>query len=103
MTIDPGWGTAIGRSGIGEVMELAASLDGVLHLEIGEPDFPTPPHVVEAVQRAIADGEVKYTVSRGLPSLREQIAAKLRSRNGVEVDADRVAVTSGGIPRFSRR
>jgi len=79
-------------------MELAASLDGVLHLELGEPDFPTPPHVVEAVQRAIADGEVKYTATRGLPSLREQIAAKLRSRNGVEVDADRVVVTSGGTP-----
>jgi aspartate/methionine/tyrosine aminotransferase len=98
MTIELGSGGGLRRSGIREVMDLAASLDGVLHLEIGEPDFPTPPHVVEAVQRAIADGEVKYTVSRGLPSLREQIAAKLRSRNAVEVDADRVVVTSGGTP-----
>ncbi len=98
MTIELGWGGDLRRSGIREVMDLAASLDGVLHLEIGEPDFPTPPHVVEAVQRAIADGEVKYTVSRGLQSLREQIAAKLRSRNAVDGDADRVVVTSGGTP-----
>src|SRR5512136_1337005 len=87
MTIELGSGGGLRRSGIREVMDLAASLDGVLHLEIGEPDFPTPLHVVEAVQRAIADGEVKYTVSRGLPSLREQIAAKLRSRNAIDCDA----------------
>jgi aspartate/methionine/tyrosine aminotransferase len=79
-------------------MDLAATLDGVVHLEVGEPDFPTPPHVVEAAQRAIADGEVKYTVSRGLASLRELIAEKLRARNGVDAGADRIVVTSGGMP-----
>ena len=73
-------------------MDLASSLDDVLHLEVGEPDFPTPPHVVEAAQRAIADGIVKYTVSRGLPSLRELIAARR------ETSADRIIVTSGGTP-----
>lgn len=80
------------RSGIREIMDLAASLEAVLHLEVGEPDFPTPPHVVEAAQRAVADGNVKYTVSRGMLPLRELIAA----RRGT--DPDRVVVTSGGTP-----
>jgi aspartate/methionine/tyrosine aminotransferase len=80
------------RSGIREITDLAASLDGVLHLEVGEPNFPTPPHVVEAAQRAVADGNVKYTVSRGLQPLRELIAA----RRGT--DPDGVVVTSGGTP-----
>lgn len=98
VTIDVGAGRQLRRSGIREIMDLAATLDGVLHLEVGEPDFPTPPHVVEAVQRAIASGDVKYTLSRGLPALRELIAAKLREQNGVEVGVDRVVVTSGGTP-----
>jgi aspartate/methionine/tyrosine aminotransferase len=98
MTIDLGAADGLRRSGIREIMDLAASLDDVLHLEIGEPDFPTPPHVVEAAQRAIADGVVKYTVSRGLPTLRELIAAKLHDRNGVDADADRVVVSAGGTP-----
>ncbi len=98
MTIDLGAGSRLDRSGIREVMDLAASLENVLHLEVGEPDFPTPPHVVEAAQRAIADGVVKYTVSRGLPTLRELIAAKLRDRNGVDAGADRVVVSAGGTP-----
>ena len=88
----------IPRSGIREVMDLAATLDGVLHLEVGEPDFATPPHVVEAAQRAIADGNVKYTISRGLSSLRELLAVKLRERNGASLDADRVIVSGGGTP-----
>jgi aspartate/methionine/tyrosine aminotransferase len=92
-----GSGAALGRSGIREIMDLAASLDGVLHLEIGEPDFPTPPHVVEAAQRALAGGDVKYTLCGGLPTLRDVIAEKLRSRNGVDVTGRRVVVTAGGI------
>jgi aspartate/methionine/tyrosine aminotransferase len=98
VTIDLGAGSRLDRSGIREVMDLAASLENVLYLEIGEPDFPTPPHVVEAAQRAIADGVVKYTVSRGLPTLRELIAAKLREHNGVDADVDRVVVSAGGTP-----
>ena len=84
------------RSGIREMMELASTLEDVLHLEIGEPDFPTPPHIVEAVQRALAAGSVKYTLSRGTPALRELLVAKLRDRNRLEATVDDVVVTSGG-------
>ena len=84
------------RSGIREVMDLAASLEGVLHLEIGEPDFPTPPHVVEAVARALEGGAVRYTLSRGAPGLRELLADKLRRENGIAAGPEDVVVTVGG-------
>jgi aspartate aminotransferase len=84
------------RSGIREVMDLAASLDDVLHLEIGEPDFATPAHVVEAVRQALRDGQVKYTLSRGTPALRGLLAGKVRDRNGLDVPAERIVVTAGG-------
>ena len=91
----------IRRSGIREVMDLASTLDGVVHLEIGEPDFPTPPHVVAAVQRVLAGGAVKYTLSRGTPQLRELLAEKLRRTNGIAADAADVAVTPGGTGAVS--
>src|SRR4051794_22574092 len=84
------------RSGIREVLDLASERPGTLHLEIGEPDFPTPPHVVEAAARAAAEGYTKYTSNRGLVSLREAIRAKLAERNGIEATVDRIVVTVGG-------
>jgi aspartate aminotransferase/aminotransferase len=89
------------RSGIREMMDIASKLEGVIHLEIGEPDFATPPHVVEAVQRALESGAVKYTLSRGEPRLRELLADKLKRVNGVEVGADDVVVTTGGTAAVS--
>lgn len=86
----------IRRSGIRETMDLAASLDNVLHLELGEPDFPTPAHIVEAVERALRDGQVKYTLSRGTASLRERLADKLSQRNGLDAPPERIVVTAGG-------
>ncbi|MGH3004754.1 MAG: pyridoxal phosphate-dependent aminotransferase [Gaiellaceae bacterium] len=88
---------AMPRSGIREVMEIATRRGDALHLEIGEPDFQTPPHVVEAAARAIADGFTKYTLNRGLVSLREALAAKLAAANGIDVTAEDVVVTTGGI------
>jgi aspartate/methionine/tyrosine aminotransferase len=87
---------SITRSGIREVMDLASTLDNVIHLELGEPDFPTPDHVIEAVTRRLAGGAVKYTLSRGMPELREAIAAKVQQRNGIQRGADEVVVTAGG-------
>ena len=88
---------AMPRSGIREVMEIATRRGDVLHLEIGEPDFQTPPHVVEAAARAAADGFTKYTLNRGLVSLREALVAKLAAANGIAVSAEDVVVTTGGI------
>src|SRR3954471_22669913 len=69
----------------------------VIHLEVGEPDFATPEHIVEAGVRALRDGHTKYTANAGTASLREAIAAKLAARNGLAVGADQVVVTHGAV------
>ncbi len=88
--------SAMRRSGIREVLDLATALPGTLHLEMGEPDFATPAHVVEAAARAAAEGYTKYTANRGLLSLREAIRVKLAERNGIEVTPEQIVVTVGG-------
>lgn len=67
----------------------------IIHMEVGEPDFPTPLPIIEAAQRAIADGRVFYTPALGLPELREAISSFYRERYGVTVPAARIAVTAG--------
>jgi len=78
-----------------QARELEARGRNVVHMEIGEPDFPTPAPIVEAGQRALAAGHTRYTPARGLAQLREAIAAYYRSRYAVVVDPDRILVTPG--------
>jgi aspartate/methionine/tyrosine aminotransferase len=85
-----------------EVMEIqtrARKLEAegrdVIHLEIGEPDFPTPLPVVEAAKRALDTVPMRYTRSLGIAPLRAAIAKFYRDRYGVEVPMERIAVTSG--------
>lgn len=85
------------RSGIREVFDLANTIPGAIHLEMGEPDFPTPPHIAEAANRAAVDGHTKYTPNAGIPDLREALADKMTVRNGIEAEPDRVVVTPGAI------
>lgn len=72
----------------------------VVHLEIGEPGFPTPDHVVEAAIRALRDGETRYTPPAGISLLREAIADDLR-RRGMAADPADVVVTPGAKPAFT--
>jgi aspartate/methionine/tyrosine aminotransferase len=88
---------AMPRSGIREVMDLARERADVLHLEVGEPDFPTPSHIVQAGARALADGDTKYTANAGTATLREAIAAKLARVNGLTVEPRQVVVTHGAV------
>jgi len=85
------------RSGIREVMDLAAGRPDVLHLEVGQPDFATPAHIVEAGVAAARDGYTTYTANKGLVEVRESIAAKLARVNGIHVEADDVVVTAGAV------
>jgi aspartate aminotransferase len=85
------------RSGIRAIMDLAATIPDVIHLEVGEPDFGTPSHIVEAAAAAARDGHTKYTASRGYPSLREAIVGKLQSTNGITATIDEITVTSGAV------
>ncbi len=67
----------------------------IVHMEIGEPDFPTPRPVCEAGIRALEHGELFYTPALGIPELREAIAGFYQTRYGVALDASRVVITSG--------
>ena len=76
--------------------QTSISAPGMINLASGTPDFATPPHVVEAGQRAIAEGKTVYTAWAGLPALREAIAEQLRREKGLSVDpANEIIVTAG--------
>ena len=82
-----------------EVQTAARALESsgrtVVHMEIGEPDFPTPEPVLAAAREAIAGGDVYYTSALGIPALREGIARHYHDHFGVSVDPERVIVTAG--------
>jgi aspartate/methionine/tyrosine aminotransferase len=68
----------------------------IINLGIGQPDFPTPPHIVEAADKALRDGHHGYTPANGILRLREAVAADMRRHRGVEVDPGRVVIVPGG-------
>ncbi len=76
--------------------DLAAQGRDIVSLGIGQPDFPTPPHIVEAAIKALRDGHHGYTPATGIAPLREAIAADLHKRFSVEVSPGNVAVVPGG-------
>jgi len=92
----------IGTESAFEVLARARALEklgrNVIHLEIGEPDFPTPRHVVEAGKRALDEGWTKYGPTQGFPELRETIAAYISRTRNIAVGADNVCVVPGGKP-----
>lgn len=68
----------------------------LIYLNIGEPDFPTAPHIIRAAEAAMAEGFTHYTEERGLPELREAIAEDLRTRRGVEVEPKEGLLVASG-------
>src|SRR5262245_7329144 len=85
-----------------EVLARAKRLEAegrdIVHLEIGQPDFPTPAHVVEAGVQALRDGHTGYTPAPGLIELREAIAEHVSRTVGLEPVPDEVVVTPGAKP-----
>src|SRR5713101_4660793 len=83
-----------------EVLARAKALEAegrsIINLGIGQPDFPTPGHIVEAGRKALADGHHGYTPANGILPLREAVAADLWRRHRVEVPPDQVLVVPGG-------
>src|SRR6185312_7660613 len=75
---------------------LAAQGRSIINLGIGQPDFPTPEHIVEAGRKALADGHHGYTPANGVPPLRAAVAADLWRRHKVEVSPGQVLVVPGG-------
>jgi aspartate/methionine/tyrosine aminotransferase len=82
-----------------EVQTAARALEAagrsVVHMEIGEPDFPTPAPVLAAAEQALAKGDIYYTSALGIAPLREAIAAHYRDRFDVDVAPERIVVTAG--------
>lgn len=85
-----------------EVLAKAKALEAqgrdIVHLHIGAPDFRTPENVVEAGRKALKDGHHAYTPARGIPQLREAVAADLAKRRGVTIDPKQVLIVPGGKP-----
>ena len=77
---------------------LMAQGHDIINLGIGQPDFKTPAHIVEAGIQALRDGHHGYTPANGIPQLREAVAADLQRRHGCAVDPDCVVVVPGGKP-----
>jgi aspartate/methionine/tyrosine aminotransferase len=92
----------IGGEGAFEVLVRARALGAtgrdIVHLEIGEPDFPTPPNIVAAAKRALDEGWTHYGPTQGLPELRETIARYISRTRKINVGPEHVAVVPGGKP-----
>ncbi len=80
--------------------QLEAQGRDIIHMEIGEPDFATPPTVMNAGAKQILTGEIKYTSAAGLPALREKIAAFYAQRYRVSVPVERIFITPVHRVRF---
>jgi aspartate aminotransferase len=85
-----------------EVLARAKALEAqgrdIIHLEIGEPDFDTPAHIVEAGVQALRDGYTHYTPSAGIPALRKAIAEYVGQSRNIEIQPEQVVVTPGAKP-----
>jgi aspartate aminotransferase len=77
---------------------LEAQGRSVIHLEIGEPDFPTPPHIVEAAKHALDQGWTHYGPPQGFPELREAVAESVSASRGIKVGPEHVSIVPGGKP-----
>ena len=92
----------LGVEGAFAVLQQARALEAqgkrIVHLEIGEPDFPTPQHIVDAGIRALQDGWTHYGPTMGLPDLREAIAKRLVATHSLDISPGRIGVMPGAKP-----
>jgi aspartate aminotransferase len=90
----------LGTESAFEVLARANALQragrSIINLGIGQPDFPTPEHIVEAGRKALADGHHGYTAANGILPLREAVAADQHRRHGVNISPEQVLVVPGG-------
>ncbi|TFH46230.1 MAG: pyridoxal phosphate-dependent aminotransferase [ANME-2 cluster archaeon] len=79
-------------------LELERSGRNIIHMEVGEPDFPTAPHINQAAIDALKSGETKYTHSLGLPQLREAVATSYNNKFNLKLSPEQVIINSGTSP-----
>jgi aminotransferase len=86
----------IDSSPIRKAFELAASIKDPINLSIGQPHFPCPPNIVEALNKAALDGKTSYTLTGGIPELKTALTQKYEEFNGIKyASPDRILITSG--------
>ncbi len=86
---------ALPFSPIREMFNTAAGMDDVIHLSIGQPDFPTPPHIIDAFIEALRAGKTRYELDAGLPELRTAVAGCYNRLYGLRLDPENVLITTG--------
>ena len=91
-------GTESAFAVLAQAQALEAKGREIVHLEIGEPDFPTPPHIVEAAVQALREGRTHYVPAPGIAPLREAVAAFLERWGRLRTTPDRIIVTPGAKP-----
>jgi len=89
--------TGIERAPIRVMLDSAARFPDAIHLEIGQPDFPTPPHIIEAAVRAARYAYTGYTANSGMAELRQAVVVKLARENNLKVSESNIMVTVGGM------
>ena len=92
----------LGTESAFEVLARARALEAkgreVIHLEIGEPDFATPQHIIDATKRALDEGWTHYSTAQGMPELREAIAEYVSATRGIHTSAANVCIVPGAKP-----
>jgi len=89
--------TGIDRSPIRFILDRAAAYPDAIHLEIGQPDFGPPPHVIEAAVHCVRNEYTGYTANSGMLELRQAIVVKLARENNLHVAPENVMVTAGAM------
>src|ERR1700716_3253103 len=91
-------GTETAFETLAKARALEAQGKSIVHLEIGEPDFDTPKHIVEAAKQALDEGWTHYGPTQGYPELREAVACSVSRTRGVPIDPNNVCIVPGGKP-----
>ena len=91
-------GTESAFSVLAEAKKLEAAGNPMIHLGLGQPDFKTPKHVVEAAKKALDDGHHGYVLSNGILECRQAVTRWIKKRYNTEVDPERITIMPGGKP-----
>ena len=94
-------GTESAFSVLAEAKALEAKGNPMIHMGLGQPDFKTPKHVVEAAKKALDDGHHGYVMSNGIPECRQAVTRWIKKRYSVDVDFERILIMPGGKPTMS--
>ena len=91
-------GTESAFTVLAEAKKLEAQGKPMIHLGLGQPDFKTPKHVVEAAKKALDDGHHGYVMSNGIPECRQAVTRWIKKRYNVDIDFERILIMPGGKP-----